>query len=224
MRKSARECSRAQGPPLCKCHLIHFSCICPAVTPQALLSSTSSKAPLSLRQTSPATPAELGSPLNNSSETEPGCSSPLTSTPRTAYVTESHYIRRSPRPVCYDRASVVHSNPVERHLLPTCRGGSPVRVRRCVCVCVWLVSHAATVIHMSAVCLSARPDSDSDDLTAEWLVVCFCVSRVVCRSVFVCACVLLAKRTCNRFKKKKKRFDSFASKCHPFCLITIQND
>ena len=43
-RKVACERPQAQGLPLCKCPLIHLSCICPAVTPQALLSSTLSKA------------------------------------------------------------------------------------------------------------------------------------------------------------------------------------
>lgn len=71
----------------------------------------------------------------------------------------------------------------------------------CVRVCMWLVSHAATVISMSAVCLSVRPDSDSDDLTTEWLVVCFRVSGVVCAWVCVCwaFCVMC---NCGRHKKE----------------------
>lgn len=70
----------------------------------------------------------------------------------------------------------------------------------CSCVCVWfcvcvlLVSHAATVISLSAACFSVRPDSDRDDLTTEWQVVCFHVSRgwfgvSVCVCVCLCGCL-----------------------------------
>ena len=152
LQQTQKSCPQAQGLPLCKCPLIHLSCICPAVTPQALLSSTLSKA---LLFRGVATPAKTQNKKPSTFlSTVPRRWSSLTNAP----------FRR-------DRACVVHSEPAEKHLLP--QGGSPVCVCVCVCVCVWLVSHAATVISMSAVCPSVRPDSDSDDFTAEWPAVWF---------------------------------------------------
>lgn len=178
-----------------KCPLLCFSRIFPAVAPQALLFST-------------VCGRIKGSVVSPPDGSHNSCKSCLFSqqflglfnkhASNSICTGKTNQNQSFPPLVHCNCASVVHSNPVEKHPPRTCRRRSPVRVY----VCVWLVSHAATVISVSAVCFPVRPDSAMTSPPSGWL--CVFVSAGLWRCVFVW--VLLSK--------EDSRSDFFTSKCH----------
>lgn len=146
MRKSAYE--QTQGLPLYKCVPHSFILHLPCSDATGTSCAVESKARLSLRRTSPVTPAKLdffaqqflgdgGRGAAALSQTRlrqhRRCEEKKKKIQHSHTTSVSHLLFR------YDQSSVVHSNPVEKHLLRTCRGGSPVRacvhVSVSVCVC-----------------------------------------------------------------------------------------